>query len=172
MRKRLKVRPSVLSSEKLHYLQVPRGVWFTPAVVFRGEIENDRIDRADDQLFKRWIKRESLPVLLNVQPRVPGYNGKHFLPAADIKASQQWHGLDSDLATGDSLGRSLTIQADGLPATALPDDLFNLSNDNITVYADKAQKENSVIGDRAQQSTRSGACDRYYRPGYKSPSPI
>jgi hypothetical protein len=40
------------------------------------------------------------------------------------------------------------IQADGLPADALPEDLFNLSNPNFTVYADKSQQENSVVGER------------------------
>ena len=119
-----------------------------PAVEFRGEIENDGFSPANEQPFKRRIKRESLPVILNIQPRVPGYTGKYWLPAADIKTSQRWYGLDGDLTTGVSVGRSLTIQADGLPATALPGDLFNLSNSNFTVYADKAQKENGVASER------------------------
>jgi len=119
-----------------------------PAVEFRGEIENDKINPAHEQPFKRRIKRESLPVIFDIQPRVAGYTGKHWLPAAEIKVSQQWYGLDGNLTTGDSVGRSLTIQADGLPAAALPEDLFSLSNANFTVYADKAQKENGVVDDR------------------------
>jgi len=119
-----------------------------PAVEFRGEIENDEISPAGEQPFKRRIKRESLPVMLKVQPRAPGYTGKYWLPADDIKVSQRWYGLDGDLTTGVSVGRSLTIQADGLPATALPSDLFNLSNSNFTVYADRAQKENGVASEQ------------------------
>jgi len=119
-----------------------------PGVEFRGEIEDDGISPIDEQTFKRRIKRESLPVILNVQPRVPGYTGKYWLPAADIKASQRWYGLDGDLTTGVSVSRSLTIQADGLPAVALPGDLFNLLDSNFTVYADKTQKENGVASER------------------------
>jgi len=119
-----------------------------PAVEFRGEIENDEINPAHEHRFKRRIKRDSLPVILDIQPKVAGYIGKHWLPAAEIEVSQQWYGLDGDLTTGDSLGRSLTIQADGLPAAALPENLFNLSNANFTVYPDKAQKENGVVSDR------------------------
>jgi len=122
------------------------GILVYPAVEFLGKIEPNNL--ADDTAFKRQFKRESLPLVLDIQSRAISYSGKYWLPAADIKVSQQWHGIDGELTTGDSVGRSLTIQAQGLPASALPEDLFNLSNANLIVYTEKAQIENSVTNDR------------------------
>ncbi|MFT5657017.1 MAG: hypothetical protein ACI9KN_000289 [Gammaproteobacteria bacterium] len=107
-----------------------------PAVRFQGEIESLSTDSTTTELKARQILRQTPPIKLTVREQAPTFTGKYWLPMTELNFSQHWSGLDKDLKTGDSISRTLILHATGLPADRLPDDLFELENDDLVVYPD------------------------------------
>ena len=116
----------------------------------------------------RRILRQSKPRQIEVRPIPANFPGEYWLPARAIELSQTWELPDNDLAVGDTLQRTLTIDAHGLPAEALPENLLAGRSESLHVYADQAVRgnryENDVLIGRLRQShalllTRAGDID-------------
>ena len=119
-------------------------------VSFRGQIESDSDDISSSlNTFMRQvrqIKRSGNDLTLNVRDIPTSFTGKYWLPANDLRISQQWSNEAAELNVGDSLNRTLKIIADGLPAEALPEDLYSENSGLVNVYPDKASRSNQDIG--------------------------
>lgn len=96
----------------------------------------------------RLVQVRSPSIVLEVQPIPDDYPaGAPWLPAADLMLSQEWQpepGLD--LLVGESLTRSIRIEARGLHASQLPD-LTALNGNGIEgvrQYADQPKLETSI----------------------------
>jgi hypothetical protein len=105
---------------------------------------------ADSALSRgRLVQVRSPGINLQVRPIPPTYPpGAPWLPATGLSLSQSWQpdpGLD--LLAGESLTRTLTITAEGLNASQLPE-LSSLGEAAITglrEYTDQPELENSVV---------------------------
>ena len=113
----------------------------------------------------RRILRQSKPRQIEVRPIPANFPGDNWLPARAIELSQTWELPDNELAVGDTLQRTLTIDAHGLPAEVLPENLLAGRSESLHVYADQAVRgnryENDVLIGRLRQShalllTRAG----------------
>ena len=119
-------------------------------VSFRGQVESESDDLSSSlNTFMRQvkqIKRSGNDLNLNVRDIPSSFTGKYWLPANDLRISQDWSEHAADLKTGDSLNRTIKVIADGLPAEALPDDLYADSSGLLNIYPDKAVRSNQDIG--------------------------
>ena len=69
----------------------------------------------------RTVVRQSEPVQLAVKP-VPGnYQGGHWLPAADVKITEEWSKNPFELLPNEPVTRTVTLTAQGLTASQLPE---------------------------------------------------
>ena len=69
----------------------------------------------------RTVARQSEPVQLAVKP-VPGnYQGGHWLPAADVKITEEWSKNPFELLPNEPVTRTVTLTARGLTASQLPE---------------------------------------------------
>ena len=119
-------------------------------VSFRGQIE----DQADDSSSAfssfmrqiRQIKRTSNEISLNIREIPDSFTGKYWLPANDLRISEQWSDQGIELQVGDSISRDIKLIVDGLPAESLPEDIMDSNNNNLNVYPDKVSRHNQDIG--------------------------
>ncbi len=69
----------------------------------------------------RTVVRQSEPVQLAIKP-VPGnYRGGHWLPAADVKITERWSKNPFELLPNEPVTRTVTLTAQGLTASQLPE---------------------------------------------------
>ena len=122
------------------------GVLTLPAVEFRGELEG---------IAERRIKRLGPRLEIAIIRPESEYKGEDWLPANQLDISQQWFQTDKTLTSGDSISRQIILRAKGLPASALPEGLFQFDNPAFEVYADQAQR-----ADQFSESGISGELDQ------------
>ncbi|WP_373186523.1 BatD family protein [Halopseudomonas sp.] len=107
---------------------------------------------ADSPLARgRLVQVRSPGIVLQVRPIPPEYPpGAPWLPATDVTLSQTWQpDPNLDLLTGESLTRTLTVQAQGLNASQLPE-LSSLGGETIAglrQYTDQPKLESQVVDD-------------------------
>ncbi len=115
------------------------------AASFLGEI--DQLSPvSDSSKLNRRIFRTSKPLKLQVRDKPATYSGKYWLPANRIDISQNWD-KQSAFKVGDSLNRTITIVATGLPAEFLPADLLMGGNNQFRVYPDQPERSNQFSGE-------------------------
>ncbi|MEH6470565.1 MAG: BatD family protein [Halopseudomonas sp.] len=92
------------------------------------------------------IAIESKPVEFNIMPLPNGLSAQPQLVASEVQLQQQWLQSFDNLRAGDTLTRSITLTAHGVPAQWLPD--IQLANsDGVSVYPQTAQlQQHSVNG--------------------------
>lgn len=107
---------------------------------------------ADSALSRgRLIQVRSPGINLQVRPIPADYpSGAPWLPATGITLAQSWQpdpGLD--LLAGESLTRTLTVTADGLNASQLPElsSLAGTAISGLREYTDQPELENAVVDD-------------------------
>ena len=88
------------------------------------------------------IYRESASLTLTVKDIPAGFTGSFWLPASKLRLTQHWV-MPKILQVGDTLERTLTIVAEGLPEPSLPRGLFMDDIDGIKVYPDQARYSSS-----------------------------
>jgi hypothetical protein len=94
----------------------------------------------------RRINRASEALFLEVRKPPPEFSGSTWLPARELKLDQRWDEITNKLQVGDSLGMTLSIEAEGLPAEALPADLLSIDAGKVRVYADQETRSNRFQG--------------------------
>lgn len=115
------------------------------AANFLGEIDQLSPVFNSSQPVRR-IYRTSKPIKLQVRDKPATYFGKYWLPAGHIDISQNWD-KNSSFKVGDSLNRTITIVATGLPAESLPSDLLMGGNNRFKVYPDQPERTNQFSGE-------------------------
>ena len=142
------VRYNVLERTFALFTNAPGEIQILP-VSFRGQIETQNDDESSFSSFMRQvkqIKRAGNELRLNIKDIPSSFTGKVWLPANDLRISEQYSDTATELKIGDSVNRSIKILADGLPAESLPQDLFVTENDLINIYPDKVSRSNQDIG--------------------------
>ena len=99
----------------------------------------------------RLVQLRSPSINLDVQPIPAAYpSNAPWIPARQLSVEQNWQPDPTlDLLTGESLTRSMRIQAEGLPAALLPD-LAVINNNRIKgvrQYADQPKLDNIIHED-------------------------
>jgi hypothetical protein len=92
---------------------------------------------------------------LTVRPRPDEAVGGHWLPARDLRLTETWEPEGGEARVGEPLTRTLTVTAQGLMASQLPD-LAPESVDGARAYPDRAREETrdgpkGVVGERVQR---------------------
>lgn len=93
--------------------------------------------------FPKRIKAMAKPVKLEVKPIPSQYSDKHWLPAQDVKLSEQYNKETKSLHQGDTLERQITLEAVGVPAQLLPKLEFP-SETQLGVYPEKPDEQNII----------------------------
>ncbi len=109
------------------------------AASFRGMIM-----RGSD-LVERYIYRQGENLQLPVRQKPPGFEDRPWLPARQLELALQWDGPADNLQAGDSLGVTLSMEATGLPAGALPADLLVTDSSQYRIYADEAVRDTRIV---------------------------
>ncbi|UJJ31799.1 BatD family protein [Halopseudomonas maritima] len=95
----------------------------------------------------RFLQLRSPSLQLEVRPIPASYPADTpWLPARQVRLSQNWQPDPAqELQRGEPLTRTLSIQADGLTASQLPElSTLNLNNDDLRQYSDQPQLENQL----------------------------
>ena len=100
--------------------------------------------------------RQSEALELLVEPVPAAYQGEHWLPAGDVKITEEWSKDPNDLLPDEPVTRSLTITAQGLTASQLPE-LPELFPGGFKQYPDKPELANrkdadGISGTRQQKN--------------------
>ena len=126
--------------------RLPGEIRISPAK-YRGLIQS-AIDASTtgSTTATRRINRASEALFLEVRRPPPEFSGSTWLPARELKTDQHWDEITNELQVGDSLGMTLSIEAKGLPAEALPADLLSIDSGKVRVYADQETRSNRFQG--------------------------
>lgn len=89
------------------------------------------------------IKAEDKPTTLNVQPIPKQFTGKKWLPAKEVKLSEQYEQIGPSISQGSTLVRTVTLEGVGIPAQLLPTLNFG-ETDAFSVYPEKGKEKNQV----------------------------
>ena len=94
----------------------------------------------------RTVVRQSEPLRLEIKP-VPGaYQGGHWLPATDMKITEKWSKNPLELLPNEPVTRTVTLTAQGLTASQLPEMQEQLPAD-FKQYPDIPMLENRRTAD-------------------------
>ena len=104
----------------------------------------------------RTIVRQSEAVELQVEPVPAASRGGHWLPAKDIKLTEKWSKNPLDLLPNEPVTRTLTLTAQGLTASQLPE-LQELLPPGFRQYPDQPELDNrktaqGITGVRLQKN--------------------
>lgn len=96
-------------------------------------------------MAERYIYRQGENLQLAVREKPPGFDNRPWLPAQKLELALQWDEPADNLQIGDSLGVTLSLEATGLPAEALPADLLISDSSQYKIYADEAVRNTRVV---------------------------
>lgn len=96
-----------------------------------------------DQVPRR-VSTHTKPMTLKVKPVPASYQGEHWLPAKLVRLTERYENTAQTLEQGATLTRSLTIEAEGIPAQLLPKLQF-ANTDQYAVYPDQPRDHNRII---------------------------
>ncbi|WP_426417440.1 BatD family protein [Aestuariirhabdus sp. LZHN29] len=114
------------------------------------------------------IRSPEISIRVNAAP--PDRNESPWIPARELTLQQQWSGDPTELKVGDSITRTLILQADGLTFAQLPP-LVAAQIDGLNAYPDKPQSENRRSENGILGTTRLSSAYVATEPGeYQLPS--
>jgi len=117
----LDIEPATLDAQ---YIELPRS--------FRTKrISSDR------------IKVKVLPIPAEIVNKKLSY----WLPATSLSLSEQWSDQQKEIKVGEPVTRTLTMRAEGLLASQLPELSDNTSQDQLKQYADQPVLDNKLTPD-------------------------
>jgi hypothetical protein len=106
------------------------------------------------QIRSPFLRVTSQPLAINVKPIPNESTADYWLPASKINFTQEWEQSTISANVGEPLSYQLTITADGLGHSQLPNiSLDESANKDFTIYSDKADTKNQpssqgIIGTR------------------------
>ena len=89
------------------------------------------------------VQAQDTPIILTVQPIPKQYTGKEWLPAKQVKLSEQYEHMNPSAGQGSTLIRTITVNAVAIPAQLLPP-LNLVDSDSFKVYTEKGADHNQV----------------------------
>ncbi|MGC1183347.1 BatD family protein [Legionella sp.] len=98
------------------------------------------------------ITAENKPITLDVQPIPQHYTGKEWLPAKQVKLTEQYENVAQTLNQGTTLVRTVKLEGVGIPAQLLPIIDF-AATDAFNVYPEKGIEKNQILGDELVSTT-------------------
>lgn len=104
----------------------------------------------------RTIVRQSEAIELQVDPVPAAYRDGYWLPAKDVKLTEKWSKNPLDLLPNEPVTRTITLAAQGLTASQLPE-MQELLPDGFRQYPDQPELENrktaeGITGVRQQKN--------------------
>ncbi len=90
-----------------------------------------------------YLRAKSQTLSVEVLPIPTASTANHWLPANKLSLTQQWQQSIITATVGEPLTYTLTMQADGLHYSQLPD-ITIPSTENFTVYSDQANTDNAL----------------------------
>ena len=123
------------------------GSLMIPPVRFQAQLSSTSIFSLDP--FgggTKTVVRQSEPVELQVEPIPAAYRGGHWLPAADVKITEEWSKNPLELLPDEPVTRTLTLSAQGLTASQLPE-IPELFPGDFKQYPDMPVLENTRSAD-------------------------
>jgi len=130
---------------KLSIVAIEPGETRIPPASYRGRIGTG-LATAETGALSRRINRASAARYLDVRRPPDEFSGRHWLPARQLALVLQWEQLSDNLSVGDSLGLTLSIEARGLAAEALPPDLLSMDAGGFKIYNDQETRSNRFDG--------------------------
>jgi hypothetical protein len=89
------------------------------------------------------VKVQDKETVLNVQPIPKQYQGTLWLPAKEVKLTEQYEHANQTVSQGSTLVRTVTLEGLGLPAQLLPTINFT-GSDAFSVYPEKGTDRNQI----------------------------
>lgn len=123
------------------------GSLMIPPVRFQAQLSSTSIFSLDP--FgggTKTVVSQSEPVELQVEPIPAAYSGAHWLPAADVKITEEWSRNPLELLPGEPVTRTLTLSAQGLTSSQLPE-IPELFPGDFKQYPDMPVLENTRSAD-------------------------
>jgi hypothetical protein len=113
-----------------------------PLVIPPLRLTGRLIERSGDRLWQpsvrgRRISEQSEPLTIEIQPRPPGFQGDHWLPARELTLTQQLTETDG-LRVGEPVTRTVIIDAIGLEENMLEEPIWPELPD-ARIYPDQPQ---------------------------------
>ena len=91
----------------------------------------------------RRVKVQPKTIPLMVKPRPANYSGKDWLPASQVALTETYDQTESTMRQGNTLVRTIILQAAGVPAQLLP--IFKVkSSSQFNAYAEKPELHNTA----------------------------
>jgi len=100
------------------YLIYPQksGKLVLPSLKFSGAI----MGQGQFGFQQKAVRTYSNPITVKVRPPAPSFKGNTWLPAMSLSLSEKWSASPNKIKVGDSITRTLRIQALGLLGSAIP----------------------------------------------------
>jgi hypothetical protein len=117
------------------------GTLTIPQQLWQVEKPSNRFGRIQSP----FLRVTSQPLAINVKPISSQSTADYWLPASKINFTQQWEQSTISANVGEPLSYQLTITADGLGHSQLPNiSLDTNTNTDFTIYSDKADTKNQL----------------------------
>ena len=118
-----------------------------PPVRFQAQLSSTSLFSLDPfSGGTKTVVRQSEPVELQVEPIPAAWRGGHWLPAAQVKITEEWSTNPVELLPGEPVTRTLALSAQGLTSSQLPE-LEELFPGNFRQYPDMPVLENTGSAD-------------------------
>lgn len=98
------------------------------------------------------VKVEDKAITLDVQPIPKQYTGKEWLPAKQVKLTEEYENISQTLSEGSTLVRTVRLEGVGIPAQLLPTLNFTETK-AFNVYPEKGQEKNQIVQGELLSST-------------------
>ncbi len=105
---------------------------------YRGQI----LTRENSLRQRRSIYRESDALQLEVRAPPAAFSGDYWLPARRLTLQRDWPAFDAPLEAGAAFDFTLTMEAVGINAEALPESLLALDDPDVKIYPDRSRRSN------------------------------
>lgn len=89
------------------------------------------------------VSAKAKTITLNVKPAPDTFTGQQWFPAKQVKLAQTYSTQDNFIIEGNTLVRTVTLQAIGLPAQLLPNLNF-MADKGVGVYPEKPNVDNVI----------------------------
>jgi hypothetical protein len=87
------------------------------------------------------VRARSAPITVTVKPVPAAYPDAPWVPASKLRLEESWSTLPEELEVGDSVTRTLTLIAEGIDGSQLPQ-IEPMDIDGIKAYPDQPRSEN------------------------------
>ena len=113
---------------------------------FEARVSSGRGMRFDPFARGRIVRKQSDAIEVDVQPVPADFDGATWLPAAELALREQAPAAGTDYRVGEPFTRTLTVEANGLAASQLPEIQAGLP-DSLKQYPDQPVLENRAEDD-------------------------